>query len=116
MTFSVQLHYVLESFKKDKENILHLQKVYCTPYIQITYLSLNSERVACLYSHSSIVTKVTNLNFHSHNNIREKVQLIKCRTNHSKLVIDMHMTLACTLWFILCCQSLTLGLSASLWL
>lgn len=59
MTFSFQLHYVLESLKKDKEKILHLQKVYYTPYIQMTYLSLNSERVACLYSHSSIVTKVT---------------------------------------------------------
>lgn len=44
----------------------------------------------------------------------KKVHLIKCCMNCSKLVIDMRMTLTRTLWVILCCQSLMLGLSASL--
>lgn len=40
MTFSVQLHYVLESFENDKESVLHLRKVYAIHTEDISVIEL----------------------------------------------------------------------------
>ncbi len=100
----------------------------------MTYL-LNSESVVSIFTqqqnmvvspvqimfmHNSVtmrkiycVMKVTTFKFQdSQQHFTKKFSC--CCMNCSELVIDMHMTLARTLWVILCCQSLMLGLSASL--